>query len=177
MEEIASRGKIWVFPQDKDPSVLAERLARRLREKDNLRAAWEQLAALDQSAKRDQTAFRKQQWWILGLGVAATALALTQTSLERSGYLAGRSWLAQPLRWAIVLVPIVVAALVAAAARFRPGSRWVVLRGSAESIKREIFRYRGQIGAYSDARTTTTPREAKLVQAVGATMATLMRPT
>jgi hypothetical protein len=157
MEEIASRGRIWVFPQDEDPSALADLLARGLKEKDNLRAAWEQLAALDQTAKRDQTAFRRQQWWILGLGVGATALALTQASLERNGFLTNRTWLAEPLRWAIVLVPIVVAVLVAAAARFRPGSRWVVLRGSAESIKREIFRYRAQVGAYSDARTTTTP--------------------
>ena len=38
----------------------------------------------------------------------------------------------------IVIVPIIMAILVAAANRFNAGDKWVVLRASAEAIKQEI---------------------------------------
>jgi len=34
--------------------------------------------------------------------------------------------------------------------KFRPGTKWVLLRGSAEAIKREIYCYRSRTGVYGE---------------------------
>jgi hypothetical protein len=52
------------------------------------------------------------------------------------------------LRFAVVAVPIVVAMLVAYYNRFDAGSKWILLRATAESIKREIYRYRTRADIY-----------------------------
>jgi hypothetical protein len=65
--------------------------------------------------------------------------------------------------------------LSAAASRLRPGSRWILLRGTSETIKREIFRYRARTGIYSHANTREKSRQVKLAQAVGSAMGSLMR--
>ena len=61
----------------------------------------------------------------------------------------------------IVLTPITISILVAAAT-FREGNKWVLLRSSSEAIKSEIFRYRMQAGAYSNDQCLQTSRESKL---------------
>jgi SLOG in TRPM, prokaryote/SMODS and SLOG-associating 2TM effector domain 1/Protein of unknown function (DUF4231) len=175
LEEIVTDGTLTTFPLGGDPIALARLLTRQLQEDQTLRMAWHRFSMLDKTANRKQTAFRLQQRWILGLGVAATTLVVVQGFLRANDVLARHPLLASSLHVVIVAVPIVVAALVAAAARFRPGSRWVVLRGSAEAIKREIYRYRARAGAYSNAQTRKVSREAKLAEAVGSTMSTVMR--
>ncbi len=175
LDEIVAEGSIRAFPLDGDPNALAGLLARHLEQDEALHMAWQQFALLDQAAKRQQTAFRRQQGRILALGLVATTLALTQTTLRQHGVLDGRAWLARPLHYAILLVPIVLAALAAAAGRFRPGGRWVLLRGSAESIKREIYRYRARAGVYGSGHTSKVPREVKLAEMVGGVLGTLMR--
>ncbi len=49
----------------------------------------------------------------------------------------------------LIITPILLTVLVAAANRFRQGSKWLLLRAGAESIKREIFRYRTRAMYYS----------------------------
>jgi hypothetical protein len=53
----------------------------------------------------------------------------------------------------ILAVPITVSILLTAASYFKPRQKWILLRGSAEAIKKEIFRYRTQVGDYSDEKT------------------------
>jgi hypothetical protein len=175
IEEVMSEGSLTVFPLDGDPAALARLLTRQLQEDQILRMAWRRFAVLDKTANRQQAAFRLQQRWILGLGVLATTLVVVQGVLRTSGVLARQSMLATGLHDLIVAVPVVLAALVAAASRFRPGGRWIVLRGSAEAVKREIYRYRARAGVYSNAHTRKISREAKLAQVVGSAMSTLMR--
>jgi hypothetical protein len=62
----------------------------------------------------------------------------------------------------IVLTPITISILVAANSRFREGNKWILLRASAEAIKREIFRYRMRAGAYSNEQCLQVSRESKL---------------
>jgi hypothetical protein len=88
------------------------------------------------------------QWTTAGLAVAATLCAILQP--EWTG--AATRWYDLPLHYAIIAIPIVTSVLFAWLSHFRPGSRWLLLRGGAESIKREIFRYRTQTGTYSDSR-------------------------
>ena len=175
LEEVMSDGSLTIFPLNGDPVALAGLLKRQLQEDQTLRIAWHRFAVLDKTAKRQQAAFRLQQRLILSLGVLATTLVVMQAVLRTRGVLDRQPGLATGLHDVIVAVPIVAAALVAAAARFRPGGRWVVLRGTAEAVKREIYRYRTRAGAYSNAHTRKVSREAKLAEAVGSTMGTLMR--
>ena len=57
------------------------------------------------------------------------------------------------LRNIIILIPILITALLAAANRFNAGTKWLLLRGSAEAVKQEIFRYRAYAEIYSDSAT------------------------
>jgi hypothetical protein len=63
------------------------------------------------------------------------------------------------LRYPIMVIPIVTAILLAYYNKFRPGNKWILLRGSAEAIKREIYRYRSRTGDYSKDRLTTNSRD------------------
>jgi len=47
-------------------------------------------------------------------------------------------------------MPILLSVLVTAAARFKQGSKWLLLRAAAESIKREIYRYRTRSMYYKE---------------------------
>jgi hypothetical protein len=174
LREVVTRGEIHAVPLDGDPALL-RRLLTGLLAEEPLRIAWQEFARLDHGAKRFQTRYKQQQTAILGLGVLATALALFQATLERDDSLNRLDWLTDPLRYLIIVVPILIAALVAAAGRFQLGTRYVLLRGSAEAIKREIYRYRTRTDAYSKAQTIQKPAGQKLVEAVGQTLSTLVR--
>ena len=63
------------------------------------------------------------------------------------------------LRYPIIVIPIVTAILLAYYNKFRPANKWILLRGSAEAIKREIYRYRARTGDYSKDRLTTNSRD------------------
>ena len=76
--------------------------------------------------------------------------------------------LVETLRYVIILIPIVITILVAAANRFNAGAKWLVLRGTAEAIKQEIFRYRARAEIYSPDQCGMSiakrPREVKLAE-------------
>lgn len=74
------------------------------------------------------------------------------------------------LRYIIMFIPILISILLAAANRFNSGTKWLLLRTSAEAVKRDIYRYRTRCEVYSPEQTTTVSREVKLankLQAVG----------
>ncbi len=66
----------------------------------------------------------------------------------------------------IIIIPILISVLLAAANRFNAGSKWLLLRTSAEGIKREIFRYRAQAEIYHARQTGKTTREVKLAKKI-----------
>jgi hypothetical protein len=135
---------------------------------DTLTDSWNRYDELDQAAIRKQVLFRELQLTILGLGLVATLLAIVRSgnalplwvkSLIPTQYVPALQNLSHIL---IVLTPITISILVAASSRFREGNKWILLRASAEAIKREIFRYRMQAGAYSNDQCLQTSRESKL---------------
>ncbi len=67
------------------------------------------------------------------------------------------------LRYIIIIIPILVTMLLAAATRFNAGSKWLLLRGSAEAVKREIFRYRAKAEIYN-AQNTHQPKKSREVK-------------
>lgn len=156
LREIVRDGELQVFPIEGPAEELASLVSGALRP--TLHHAWEEFARLDLNAGRQQRSFRRLQLLILALGVLGTALALTHTQVGDG------SAAADVLRYGVIVVPIAVAALLAAANRFNPGNRWVLLRASAEAIKREIFKYRTQGDRYGRGVDAQTPEAALAVR-------------
>jgi hypothetical protein len=139
-----------------------------------LEDAWQRFAQYDSNAIAAQNRFILQQQLILGLGVTATTLAVVYSVLEQKVQSNTISWL-QPfineqvlavLQGFVIVAPIVLSVLVAGTVKFNMGINWVMLRSSAEALKKEIFRYRTQVDEYSPASTQTESREIHLARKV-----------
>jgi len=136
-----------------------------------LAEAWGRYNDLDRAAVDKQTRFRKIQLLILSMAVVAALLAVLSSStafpapflpwLHRFIPIPGW-WVQKALHVLLVLAPITTAVLSGYNSRFREGNKWILLRAAAESIKREIFRYRTRSGAYSEAQCTLISSQSKL---------------
>jgi hypothetical protein len=128
-----------------------------------LMQAWETFAVYDHNAERQQKLFNRMQLSILALGVVSTFLVILQqvfapadlsnnstrllstAELRRQGL-----YFWWGLHYVLVFIPILLTVLVTATNRFKQGSKWLLLRAGAESIKREIFRYRTRAMYYNE---------------------------
>jgi len=127
-----------------------------------LEDAWFRFAKYDKNSGITQKRFVQQRKLILGLGVTATILAVLYSVLDRhlaSQALPLPAWINQKqvleeFHWLVIAVPIIVTGLAAYSVKFNMGIGWLMLRSSAEEIKKEIFRYRMQVEEYSPAKTT-----------------------
>jgi hypothetical protein len=113
-----------------------------------LAAAWRQFATYDRHAIRAQRTYRWTRVAALAIGVIATALALWRDAIGKHVGWLGIDW----LHWSVVVLPIALSGLAAFVALQSPGARWILLRGAAETLKSEIFRY----------RTSTKPYEGEV---------------
>lgn len=146
LAEILTDGDIHLFPLNGSLQELDRLLRQNLYRDPTLRLAWERFALYDKNAGSQQKSFKRFQWWILTLGVLAAILAISQTQLELLSP-DPKVWsflncAIKLLRYPIILVPILVILLAAAANRFKQGNKWVLLRGGAEAVKGVIYRYR-----------------------------------
>lgn len=174
MAEIIAEGNIQLFAAKGAPGELRRLIVRQLFGNSALRLAWERFAKYDSNAQRQQKSFSGLLKWVLWLGVLATLLAVIHSQLSIVLPNAGRAgpalgFLVGVLKYVIILVPITISVLVAAANHFKTGKKWVLLRGGAEAIKREIFHYRTRTGTYSDEQISKAKnsREFLLSQSVG----------
>lgn len=138
-----------------------------------LEQAWKRFAQYDHNAVRQQSKYNQLLLWLLALGVLGTLFAITRTQLElivgerpESLWLPRFQWLIRFLHYPVLVAPIAVSVLLAAANRLKPGKKWVLLRGSAEAIKREIYSYRARAGGYRPDRQGEVTREGLLTKRV-----------
>jgi hypothetical protein len=162
LREIIENGDLRPVTTDR-PAELARRLAWELQDEPVLKSAWQDFARCDQLAKRLRTLFSWGQVTILVLGVTATLLALIYDETH-----------ARFLHWLVVAAPILVSTLIALAGRHAAGQRWVLLRGAAQGIRAEIFRYRTRTPPYGEG-TTPAERHRKLAEQVDAIQGRLMQ--
>jgi hypothetical protein len=135
--------------------------------------AWAYFGLYDHNANLLKSKSQSLRRLILWLGVAATVLAISyQLWLQEltqpifsAGFLSKVTW-ALLTRLVIILLPITISALLTYSSKIERGSRWVLLRGAAEAIKQEIFRYRVQAGIYSPDNTQTETRDQKLANSL-----------
>jgi hypothetical protein len=119
----------------------------------------------DRSATNAQKRFIFLRLLILRLSVIVTLLAVLQS--EFKNYHDGfdltlalrqyfpyfpnvRQFIGDFLGILVILAPISVSILLAGTVKFGRGVNWILLRASAEIIKQEIYRYRTQVGNYSN---------------------------
>jgi hypothetical protein len=163
LSEIVETASLTQIPLDGPIDNLQRILVAHLDARENTLAdAWARYQDLDRAAVVRQRSFKLMQGAILLLGVVVTLLAITQpaTVPEKAG-----TWV-RNAHLVMILTPIVISILVAAGSRFREGNKWILLRSAAESIKREIFRYRAQAGAYSNQQSGDISREALLASKI-----------
>lgn len=161
MAEIIADGDIHLHLLDNPVKGIERLITRELGGDNVLMQAWETFADYDLNAKRQQKRFSQIQMASLIIGVLGTALAIIQqvyapkdgtdahnlipAALTTDG---NWHWKTEPsLGWWIIhqlliIIPILLTVLIAAANRFKQGNKWLLLRAGAESIKREIYRYR-----------------------------------
>jgi len=131
--------------------------------------AWETSRELDGNANRLQQRFRALQMWILLVGVLVVLFVALQQQAESAALRYEAAVASQPvtdgmrvhpqlrrlrfaataLHWAVVAFPLLLTGLIAAAHTFRPGDKWVLLRGAAEAVKRQIYLFRTGTGDYA----------------------------
>jgi len=126
-----------------------------------LEEAWQRFAVYDENAKRLQRGFLRMRVSIAVLGVVATVVAVLYAIVSEGthGFTDWRFY----LRVLVLATPLTASVLVAMAARTDRGVAWVMVRGSAEALKREIFRYRTRVGPYGSERADAGERGRHLV--------------
>lgn len=131
--------------------------------------AWDLFADYDSNATLQQHSFNWLELTILTIGVVATGLALIKQvfspQVDSTHFVTSiHGWWFSPtevadrkvdpwigwwlLKYLLISLPIVVTILITATNKFKQGNKWLLLRAGAESMKREIYRYRSRTGDY-----------------------------
>jgi hypothetical protein len=147
--EIVRDGDIRLY-SGVDHIELARQLSWELQNAKSLKRAWERFATYDGLAVSERRRYERLQRWILVLALMATFLAVLKASIDVEGSF---GWLNSVLHWSVVAAPIVVSVLIAMTTRIGAGKRWILLRAAAETIKREIYRFRTGTGVYQRKRS------------------------
>ena len=157
MAEIVADGRVELHLLG-DSVKAAERLIVRALGGDNvLLQAWERFAVYDLNAGRQQYWFDRLQRATMGIGVLATGLAIAREVAKGRGVdVSVRYSVWWAVKQVLLVMPILLTILITAANKFKQGNKWLLLRAGAESIKREIYRYRSRAGAYKEASIAPT---------------------
>ena len=175
LAEVIAEGDLHFFPIIEEPEKLELYIDLRLKANDILSQAQAQYKVYSDDAKQQEAIFRRQQFFILVLGVIITFLAVIQSFYmqiqEKVHWLPSGSFsavLGGVLYYILIGLPVLMALLIAGANRFNPGNRWVTMRAATEAFKRELFRYRTRTGIYSNMQVilNKTTREATLAKSL-----------
>ncbi len=168
LAEIIADSDLHLFAVDGSVGALRKLITREFGVDEILQLAWQRFATYDLHAKRHRDDFNRLRMWILRLGVLTTLAVVLKKTLEtpdwvakltfldsefRSGLPDAALGLASSLYYVVLLLPIVSSVLLAIAMKVNAGNKWVLLRGSAEAIKRAMFRYRTRRVTYSSPQT------------------------
>jgi hypothetical protein len=159
--EIIEEGNLYLAGIDLPAGVLRQKLVNLLGGNELLKLAWMRYGMYSEQSKRHRRLFHRMQEWILALGVITTLFVVINAALQIPNWADGLSRLPpttirslnalgdslDPWLYVIILVlPIVTSALIAISTRMNSGTKYVLLRSSAEDVKREIMRYRTNPG-------------------------------
>ncbi|WP_271254766.1 DUF4231 domain-containing protein [Pseudanabaena sp. Chao 1811] len=117
-----------------------------------LEDAWRLFCVYDRTAVVTQRRFLNFRIAILVVGVISTILVIIRSAWDK--HLIGLIGLDKPefsqifnilsngFYWLVIIAPITVSVLLAASVKLDRGMNWIILRASAEILKKEIYCYR-----------------------------------
>jgi hypothetical protein len=176
LAEILAEGTLSFYDLGGTAPGLGQHIVRRLGADSGLVQAWSTFAEYDHNANVQQRRFDRLQQGLIWLGLAGAGLAIVQQlyapKVPGTAELrpVAALWAAGTYQWwvlhhALLFIPIVLTVLVAAASRFKAGTKWLLLRGGAEAIKRELYGYRTRTGQYQhDPETLLTRRVEEITR-------------
>jgi hypothetical protein len=152
ISEILEKGLLYFHPLMGDPAILKGLLQAEFEQDKLLTDAWHQFADFDLNARNQQTTHKNFQQAILSLGVIAGGLSILWSQIypsttDHSKY-DSCQWI---FYYILILLPIILTVIIAAANKFKNGMKWIFFRAASEAIKREIYSYRTRTGAYRNA--------------------------
>ena len=109
-----------------------------------LKAAWQRQQSYSKNASRYQRRFISLRTLLAALSITVVILAVLESQKLPSPW---EVLVAETL----LVLPITITALVAFSVRFDRGQNWILLRGSAEALKTEIYYYRTHVKPYDKA--------------------------
>lgn len=139
--------------------------------------AWQRHNVYSKNATRHRTRFSFLRNLLLGLSILVVVLSVTTASLNNldlealtNGNHSLKSRISsviqavQPtLENLLIILPITITALLAFALKFDRGNNWLLLRGSAEVLKSEIYCYRARVREYQGNRHEILARKIKII--------------
>ncbi|NEP63587.1 MAG: DUF4231 domain-containing protein [Symploca sp. SIO2G7] len=141
-----------------------------------LTLAWHRQDMYSKNAVRCRSRFFLLRNVLLILGVVIVALSVTDTSLNQLQLTDSKNHnqlqqllisalpILQPLLSnSLVILPITISALLAFAVKFDRGNNWLLLRGSAELLKSEIYFYRTYTREYQNKRNEILAKKIKII--------------
>lgn len=105
----------------------------------------------DNTARVLQSRAHVVELGVLTLGVVAVFLSVFDSQIDAS------DTIHEVFRWVLIVVPAVVAALIALDGVLASGKRWLLIRATCEAIKREIFVWRTRTGVYAPGAVSSNP--------------------
>ncbi len=144
MAEIIADGRLICVNKDSDPDELKKQIIQELSHS-VIDLAWARFALYDDNAGRHKKRHRRLNNWIIWLGILTTLAALSFQALKEGNILMGDTiawWIFYIL---VISLPIITSIAIAAANRYKAASKWLLLRYSADTIKRKIYSYRVQV--------------------------------
>ena len=143
--EILADGQLDFFTLGSAVATFQDLITGKLGADKNLVDAWQSFANFDLNANRQQQRSDRLVKWSIFLGLVATTLAIVkQVADPQKKQLFPWSILSQLL----IIIPIALSVLNLAAQKFKQARKWILLRSAAESVKREIYRYRTRATYY-----------------------------
>jgi hypothetical protein len=85
-------------------------------------------------------------YWVIA-GSVSVILALLAWTLGVTRFL---TYAVLAFKYLAIAVPVIVSIMLTASNQFKNRRKWILLRGSAEAIKKEMFRYRTKVGDYAE---------------------------
>ena len=149
-DELAQLGEREVVAVAVDDG-LEHRVVWELDEHDVVKRILARRESYDRTAVKLQRNGHRVGLGILVLGVLAVFLAVLNREAEPGGFVHDL------FRWVLIVLPALVAGLVAFDGVAASSRRWVIIRAACESIKREIFVWRTRSGVYSAAAVAANP--------------------
>ncbi len=169
MAEIIADGRLQFQPIGDPVENLHQVIIRALGADKVLIQAWENFADYDLNANRQQKLSDQLQISILLIGLLGTTLAIVK-QVNAPGDPADQDAPWPFVYQLLIIIPILLSILTTLSTRFKQANKWLLLRAGAESIKREIYRYRTGATYYK-----TKPQEQlakKIEEITGKTMTT-----